>query len=266
MTPTPWSPAVRNFRFPHQGSGDQGDGRTVAPILEPAGDPPVAPPAGVPATRLQGAAFVLFLVLFGGGLVWVHGRRAAPSAIQSIRIDRLISPNHDGRHDRGTVSFKTTVDERIDVLVTGPGLGRVALARNRIITAYQRSHAFTWDGRSAAGRPAPSGTYAITVTFDRTGRTFVLPKRFRVDTVPPHPTLGLQHSTSRRVVVSIRGCGHDRKVTALDHNGRRLTPFTVLRGGRRAIGQAGPSATSVQLSCQDAAGNVGKATLVLRRP
>ncbi len=104
--------------------------------------------------------------------------------VYAVQMGKFVSPNGDGRRDRVRLRFRTKQADVVTVQVVGrDGSSVRTLAAKRPLAAG--SHRFTWNGRTAAGRPAADGAYRVRITLSRSGRGFVPDKTFRVDTAPP---------------------------------------------------------------------------------
>ncbi|MGZ6642042.1 MAG: FlgD immunoglobulin-like domain containing protein [Solirubrobacteraceae bacterium] len=138
--------------------------------------------------RLAGGVFAALVVATFGAFFVAQRLKNAPSVVQSFKLTPVISPNGDGRFERGYVTFKLkrADDVTVSVVSTDGDVVRV-LASGRHVHAY-RPVRFQWDGRADDGSRAPDGVYRIRLTLRTEGRSVTVPTRsIRLDVRPPRP-------------------------------------------------------------------------------
>jgi hypothetical protein len=112
--------------------------------------------------------------------------KSTPPLVQFVtRQSPYFSPNQDGRFDRARVSFRLKRTDDVTVtVVDSEGDPVRRLVPGRRLRANERLR-LVWDGRSAAGRMLPDGTYRFRVNLRRQGRAIVIPRNIIKDTAPP---------------------------------------------------------------------------------
>ena len=138
-------------------------------------------------TRLaQGLFAVLVLATFAAFFV-AQRLKSNPPVVQRLGVDPVLSPNRDGRKDRGRVSFALKRSDVVDVSMVDRDGDEV-----RELITGQRADAgeqvrTVWDGRDDEGRRAPDGTYLARINLRRQGRTITVQRNIVLDTTPPEP-------------------------------------------------------------------------------
>jgi FlgD Ig-like domain len=134
------------------------------------------------AQLVMGALFVATLC----AIVATQRLKDAPALLRRVHVTPVFTPNGDGWRDRVAVRFLVGRSDEVSVAVLdrhGRVVRRLAdrrpLSKGRFLRVY-------WDGRTAAGGPAPPGTYRVRVRLDRRGRTIVLTQHARLSDRPAH--------------------------------------------------------------------------------
>jgi hypothetical protein len=111
---------------------------------------------------------------------------------------RAFTPNHDCRHDRIRIRFRTTQSDHADVQIVKAG-GRLilTLGRDEFLKRYTYS-TYYWDGRTRGDGPAPPGRYKLRVKMLGQGRTLVPGLAMKVHRVPPRPARGCPSAAGGR--------------------------------------------------------------------
>jgi hypothetical protein len=189
---------------------------------------------------------------------------------------RVFSPNGDGRKDTLAVRFRIKNTDVISV---------DAIDENdRIVASLvedRRLHAGTptqvrWNGRDESGARAPDGVYRLQVTLRDEGRTVIVRRRYRLDTVAPKPAVsdvgptegpGPELLPNREGAVRIETppTGADPSVAIFRTSGDEPRMITRLPLADRAAswdgtagGRAVPPGTYVAVAqWRDRAGNLG---------
>jgi flagellar hook assembly protein FlgD len=136
-------------------------------------------------TRAAQVVFAALVVATFGAFFAAQRLKHGPTLVQKFNRDPIFSPNRDGRLDRESINFliKSRDDVTVDV-VDSRGDRVRRLADNRSLAAYTGLF-LKWDGLTDGGRMAPDGLYRVRVALRREGRSVVVPKSFRKDTVAP---------------------------------------------------------------------------------
>lgn len=137
--------------------------------------------------RLRAVAFALLVVATFAAFFVVQRIKRQPADVGYATITALISPNGDGRLDSADVSFRVRRADTVSVRVIDEAgdVVRTLLDGHRVRAGARI--AVRWNGRDAAGRPAPDGIYRYRVNLQDQGRAVLLPRGTRVDTSPPSP-------------------------------------------------------------------------------
>jgi len=205
-----------------------------------------------------------------------EGLKLEPSPILGTRVDEIFSPTCGCDRATATISFRLRKAGRVDIallngddeVVATPTRGQ-RFARGRVVVR--------WDGRDAAGRPLPEGSYRPRVHLREERRTIVLPNPIEIDTTGPAieatavaPRVFSPDGDRRadRIVVTYRlsepakalllVAGKQRVETRFPRERDRLSWYG--RVGGRAV-RPGPKALALQ--ARDPAGNLGE---VVRLP
>jgi len=130
-------------------------------------------------------AFALLVCATFAAFFAAQELKSTPPRVQELTVDPIFSPNRDGRKERARASFvlKRT-DEVTATVIDRAGDDVRVVARNRLLAKGRRMR-LVWDGRSAADRVAPDGTYRLRLNLRRQGRAIVLPRNIVKDTEPP---------------------------------------------------------------------------------
>lgn len=155
------------------------------------------------------ASTLLVVTLLGGaaGAFAVTERlKLEPTPITRVRIDKAFSP----LVREAQIGFGLRESDRADLaVVTEDGeLVRTLYSGRRLAAGF---HDESWDGRDAAGRIVPDGTYRPRLRLAEEGRTIEFPNEIVVDTNPPE--------------ITVLGVG--RRVISPD--GDRIAPGTTVR-------------------------------------
>lgn len=142
-----------------------------------------------------------------------EGAKLQPSPLRSTKVTKVFSPSAqvsriDG-HRYGTkvavVHFKLRSAETVEAWIENAHGERIRTLLDA--TSWAKGHVFNlvWDGFTDDGIQAPDGMYQPIVKLDRSHRTFGLPNRIELDTVPPRITVAkVPHA-----IISPDGDGHE---------------------------------------------------------
>ena len=138
-------------------------------------------------TRLaQGLFAVLVLATFSAFFV-AQRLKSSPPKVEIRGVDPVLSPNRDGRKDRGRISFVLQRSDRVDVaIIDGDGDFVRELIPGREVAPGRLVRA-VWNGREDDGRRAPDGEYRARINLRRQGQTLIVPRTIVLDTTPPKP-------------------------------------------------------------------------------
>ena len=164
-------------------------------------------------TRLaQGLFAALVLATFAAFFV-AQRLKSSPPRIDVRGVDPVLSPNRDGRKDRGRIAFLLQRADSVDLAIVDEDGDVVReLVSGRSVQPRELVRA-AWDGRDDAGRRAPDGTYRARITLRRQAQTVVAPRSIELDTTPPKPrVLSIGPETGKRPSLAAR-------VEAESHNG-----------------------------------------------
>jgi hypothetical protein len=134
------------------------------------------------------AAFVVG-VLFAATLCAMFLTQRAkdsPALLRRVHVTPAFTPNGDGWRDRLAVRLMVGRPDVVSVAVLddrGQIVRRLADDRRLRTQRFLRLY---WDGRTAAGRPAPEGVYRVRVRLARRGRTVLLTQEARLRVLTPH--------------------------------------------------------------------------------
>jgi hypothetical protein len=137
-------------------------------------------------------------------------------------------------------------------------------------------HRFIWDGRTAAGRPAPDGPYRLQVVLRRQGRAVTAPRTLVLDTRPPQPRIvrvspsTLAPGGGRRARIRYAGPSDPGPLVRVYRSrGRRAREVEAFRGprfrrtaewdGRVGGRPAPPGLYALSVTVRDPAGNAASA-------
>jgi hypothetical protein len=232
----------------------------------------------VTAGVIQSTVFGLLSVATAGALLLTQRLEGAPPPVERVYYPAWLSPNGDGVKDIATLRFR----------LPRPGTGTVQVvdADGAPVRTFARDvplgagrHAYPWDGRTDAGRPAPEGDYRLRVALSSEGRTLTALHLLTIDTTPPRPEIVAVTPRSivpggrpRRARARIRYRGPSDPaplftVYRLDGPapraaGRFLGPRfreIALWDGRLAGRRAAPGTYAFRITVRDRAGNAGSA-------
>lgn len=113
--------------------------------------------------------------------------KQTPRLVQTLSVTKVYSPKVPYRRAGIRIRLKRTDDATVSVLDSNGDVVQ-RLARNRHLRAGQAVQ-LLWDGRDAAGRIVPDGTYRVRVGLRRQGRSVTLVDEVRVDATPPRPVV-----------------------------------------------------------------------------
>lgn len=172
-------------------------------------------------STLARVVFAALVVATFGAFFVAQRLKNEPTVIQNFYTLPVFSPNGDGRKDRTKFTFLLKEADEVDVdVISEAGDVVASLADGRRLRAY-RAIDLPWDGTDDAGRPVPDGVYRARVTLRREGRSIVVAKSVRKDTVPPRPRVLSIGPESREAaeILPARGGGPAR--IGFDAPGRR---------------------------------------------
>lgn len=239
-------------------------------------------------TAFARAFFALLVVATVGAFFVAQRLKHAPTVIQSFKANRVFSPNQDGRLDRLNISFLLKEADDVTVTIVDRRGDEVrTLADSRPLKAYRKIPTLKWDGRDDEGRRVADGIYRARVTLRRQGRSIVVPRAFRLDTVPPRPRVYAIGPESGPGPELLPRPGGGAVTAHLQAPGRRLEIllFKTAPGrsrlvlserladgttqwrwrGRIAGRSVSPGTYLVVVRCRDKAGNVGSSAPLSRR-
>ena len=138
-------------------------------------------------TRLAQGLFAALVVATFAAFLVAQRLKSSPPRVDLRGVDPILSPNRDGRKDRGRVAFLLQRSDRVDVaIIDGDGDLVRELLSGREVRARELVRR-EWDGRDESGRRAPDGTYRVRINLRRQGQTLVAPRSILLDTTPPEP-------------------------------------------------------------------------------
>jgi hypothetical protein len=215
-----------------------------------------------------------------------EGAKLQPSPLRSTKVTKVFSPaarvsRIDG-HRYGTrvavVHFKLRSAETVEAWIENAHGDRIRTLLDA--TAWAKGHVFNlvWDGFTDDGMQAPDGVYQPVVKLDRSHRTFGLPNRIVLDTMPPKVAVtkvphaiispdGDGHgdvfavkykvSESAHAILLVQAAGSPAKKRVEYTLFQRLTG-TLSWNGKFGGDAARPGSYVLWASAQDTAGNLTK--------
>jgi hypothetical protein len=130
--------------------------------------------------------FALLVLATFGAFFAVQRLKSTPPAVQTVGVSPFFSPNRDGRFDRARITFSLKHTDDVTVNVVDRRGDQVRrLLEPRPLRARVQLPALRWDGLTDAGARAPDGIYRVRVGLRRQGRSVLLPRSVRLDTLPP---------------------------------------------------------------------------------
>lgn len=200
--------------------------------------------------------------------------KTTPSPVSRTLVTKVFSPVCRCSTDRAGIRFALRTADRLTLDLVDRN-GRIVSTVVNGRRVGKGLHVFLWSGRDAAHRVLPDGSYRPRVELQDADRAFVLPNPIRIDTVAPRiafvsvtpRVLKLPGGGGVRVAYRVNEAAH----ALLYVDGRRQvrTLRVRLRDELRWYGRLGgtpPKAGvyKLQLRAEDLAGNVGRATRIVR--
>ena len=239
-------------------------------------------------TRFARSVFALLVVAAFGAFFAAQQLKSSPSVVQAFQLGQpVISPNHDSRNDVQRLRFRLKRSDTVDVAVLDATGDVVRELGSGIRMRAHRSlkPGLVWDGTTAAGTPAPDGTYRIRLTLRNEGRSVVLQDAFRIDRTPPRPVVigvggGPRPAPGAELLPHANGAPARIRLNAPAHRGRmlifrtgpgmpllvRTLPIreratTVFWGGGDDAGARVAAGSYIAVAeVRDVAGNIGTST------
>jgi hypothetical protein len=140
-------------------------------------------------TRLAQLTFALLVCATFAAFFVTQRLKRSPLVVRQRTVTSVFSPNGDGRRDTASirVEIKRADDVTLSILDSEDRVvRRLAVDRRE---PGRRPIQFTWNGRDAAHRVVPDGTYRVRVSLRHEGRSATLRATIEVDTTPPRPTV-----------------------------------------------------------------------------
>jgi len=230
--------------------------------------------------RLAQVLFAVLVLATGAAFLLAQRIKQQPKAVDAQTLTRVFSPNGDGVNDTARFSIRLERGDDVDVTVLDRQTGREVrhLIVGRHVPAKQ-TFAFSWDGKTDSGAPAPDAYYKLLITLRGQGRSSIANKRFILDRTPPRPAVAAVGPGSGPFVIPARGARPGVTLRVADP-GTQPTQWTIWRtdvpkplavahigaaqGARqtywdgRVNGHPAPAGTYLaQVRTRDEAGNVG---------
>jgi hypothetical protein len=215
-----------------------------------------------------------------------EGAKLQPSPLRSTKVTKVFSPAAKVSRISGArygtkvavIHFKLRSAETVEAWIENAHGDRIRTLLDA--TSWAKGHVFNlvWDGFTDDGVAAPDGVYQPFVKLDRSHRTFGLPNRIALDTVPPKIAV----TKVPHAIVSPDGDGHKDvfaatyKVNEPAHaillvqpagsSVKKRVEYTLFQrlsgtlawNGKFAGVAAKPGSYVLWASAQDTAGNVAK--------
>lgn len=141
------------------------------------------------AYALARAVFALLVLATAAAFFVTQRLKHSPTVVQQVGVIPFLSPRSTNHHLSAKISFKIKRADDVTVTILNEAGDDIAtLARDRHLAAYTQ-WAVRWRGQTDAGAVAPDGVYRIRVRLRKQGRTALLAKTIRLDTVPPRPVI-----------------------------------------------------------------------------
>jgi FlgD Ig-like domain len=119
----------------------------------------------------------------------IAGTAAAMVLTQHLRHDGPVASSIHWKTRPGPryrVCFRLTRDDTVQVAVVDPADQVVrVLASPQALEGSDTPHCFPWNGRDAAGNPAPPGSYRLQLTLRDADRVAVSGERLTIPAVAP---------------------------------------------------------------------------------
>jgi hypothetical protein len=145
-------------------------------------DARTAPPPALLSRYGPGAIAVALLIATAAAFLVAERLKLERSPVQGTRVTAAFSPVCDCSTNVAAIVFRLRGAERVRIDVVRKG----AVVRELLVSQRlgRGRHAFTWNGRDAAGALAPDGVYHVRLHLSR-GRTITLPNAIALDTQAP---------------------------------------------------------------------------------
>jgi hypothetical protein len=222
------------------------------------------------------AAFVVLVAATFAAFVVAQRLKGAPPVVRLRNVTGPFSPNGDHVRDVEHFSVVVRQSDSLTVDIVDDADGEVAHLASGVHGGPRTPVRLRWNGRADDGTIVPDGPYHVRVSFERTGRTVVVPKTILVDTRAPRPyvravapgrivapgtamTFSLGHvstATATQVVLWRTDVTPAQRVTT----GSAAPGTREWRWDGRVNGRAAPQGIYLaQVIRSDPAGNVGRA-------
>jgi FlgD Ig-like domain len=216
--------------------------------------------------RRHAATIVVLTLLIGTAVAFAETERLKlqPTAIEESFVQPAFSPTCNCSEARAEIRLRLHRADTATVRVVDASgkTVRVLVDDKRLPSGRTRLH---WDGRDDAGNRVPDGLYHFAVHLDRPGRTFELPRRIALDTVPPRArirsyTRNAPLSQYVRVFYRVNEPAH----VVLYVNGTKTVgpTLTKLRAAQLQWRAPAPGRYRLEVAAVDLAGNLGPRTRV----
>ena len=206
------------------------------------------------------------LVATAGAFAVTERLKLTRSPITGVLVTKIFSPVCSCRTVAASIAFRLRHADRISVAVERGGKVVRTLVRDH--PARAGWFRVRWDGRDAAGRPLPEGTYEPRVHLGRARRTIVLPNPVRLDTLEverffPRVITPDRNRIHERFEVRYRVSEPAHVSLYVNGKARYLSRFTNLEDKARWFGKlAGhgvPAGSyAIALRARDLAGNLSR--------
>ena len=215
------------------------------------------------------------LVGCGAAFAVTETLKTAPSPVSRTLVTKVFSPVCRCATSRARIRFALRTADRLTLdLVDRSGRVVATVVDGRRVA--KGLHVFFWNGRDAAGRVLPDGSYQPRVVLEDADRDLVLPNPIRIDTVAPRivlvsvaPRVAEIRGGRASVRVAYRVNEPARALLYVDGRRQVRTLRVRLRDslvwyGRIDGAPPRPGVYRLRLRAQDLAGNVGRATRIVR--
>ena len=224
--------------------------------------------------RLLSTALVLALLTgTAAAFALTEGLKLEKTPVLGTQVAKVFSPTCRCRTDRARVFFRLRKAESLRVTIEHDG----EEVRTLTSRTYRRGPVeLFWDGRDAAGRVQPDGSYIPVVHLGRSHRTIRLPNPIRLDTRLPRVT----SAALRPHVFSPDGDGRADRVVVRYRFDEPAHPVLLVNGKQRVVGRfqrpvgqldwfgkvrgrsLRPGTYEVAIAARDVAGNLGRPHVV----